>query len=163
MEVSMPRSLFAAFLALSAILVLATPGMALAGGGDEAVKATGVPGTAVATVQKPATVQVQDAANGGATLEVTARPVKGAGASPGYLVGVFDEGQPGGAAPKLLGSFSFYPPRAGVAQTFVIPRSQFDETMSKSKVTLSIKLIPANPAADIKDAAVEILGARLVR
>lgn len=159
----MPRSLFPVFRALSAVLVLATPGMALAGGGDEAVKATGASGTtAVATEQKPATVQVQDATNGGVALEVTARPVGGAAASPGYLVGVF-EGQPGGAAPKLLGSFSFYPPRAGEAQTFVIPRSQFEETVPKGKVTLSIKLIPANPAADIKDAAVEILGARLVR
>ncbi|MHB8271961.1 hypothetical protein [Bradyrhizobium sp.] len=125
------------------------------------MKATGAPGTAVATEQKPATVQVQDAASGGAALEVTARPVGGAGASPGYLVGVYDQGQPGGAAPKLLGSFSFYPPRAGVAQTFVIPRSQLDDMLSKGKATLSIKLIPANPAADIKDAAVEILGARI--
>lgn len=118
-------------------------------------------GTAVATEQKPATVQVQNVANGGA-LEVTARPVGGTAASPGYLVGVFDEGHAEGGTAKLLGTFSFYPPRAGVAQTFVIPRTRFDEALSKGKVTLSIKLIPANPAANIKDAAVEILGARIV-
>jgi hypothetical protein len=158
----MPRSLFPVFLALSAVLVWETPKMALAGGGDEAVKATGVPSTAVATEQKPATVQVQDAAKGGVALEVTARPVGGAAVSPPYLVGVYEEGQPGGTAPKLLGSFSFYPARAGVAQTFVIPRSNFDGTSKGKDVTLSIKLIPANPAADIKDAAVEILGARVV-
>src|SRR5450631_2890552 len=128
----MPRSLFPVFLALSAVLVWATPGTALAGDGDEAVKATGVPSTAVSTEQKPATVQVQDAAKGGVAFEVTARPVGGAAASPPYLVGIFDQGQPGGTAPKLLGSFSFYPARAGVAQTFVIPRSNLDET-SKGK------------------------------
>ena len=33
-------------------------------------------------------------------------------------------------APKLLGSFSFYPARAGVAQTFVIPRSNFEAIRS---------------------------------
>jgi hypothetical protein len=157
----MPRSVVAVFLALSVVLVCETSGTVLAGK-DEPVKATGAPAIAVATEQKAATVQVQDAASSGGRLEVTARPVTGARASPPYLVGVF-EGDGRDAAPRLLGSFSFYPPRAGEAQTFVIPRSQFDRTKSKgTDTTLSIKLIPANPAANIKDAAVEILGARVI-
>lgn len=157
----MPKSLLPVVLALSAVLFWTTPGTALAAGGDEAVKATGAPGTAVATEQKSATVKVQGTATGGVALEVTARPLGGAASSPPYLVGVY-EGQPGATAPKLLGSFSFYPARAGVAQKFVIPRSNLEETSKGKDVTLSIKLIPANPAADIKDAAVEILGARVV-
>jgi hypothetical protein len=156
----MPKSRFPLLVALSAILLWETPEVAAAGNGDQAGKA---PAAAVATEQKPATVQVRDAAQGGVALEVTARPVRGAAASPPYLVGVYDQGQPGGA-PKLLGSFSFYPPRAGEAQTFVIPGPQLEGSMTKGKdMTLSIKLIPANPAADIKGAAVEILGARAIR
>src|SRR3954470_21252371 len=155
----MSRSVVAVILTLSAMLVLQAPGMVLAASGDEGVKATG-PAPAVATEQKAATVRLEDADKGGAALEVTARPLKGAAASPPYLVGVYDQSGPG-AAPKLLGSFSFYPARAGEAQKFVIPRPQPEAPQGKD-VTLSIKLIPAHPAADIKGAAVEILGARVL-
>jgi hypothetical protein len=158
----MPRSPAAVFLALSAVTLCnaAIAGTAAAGGGDEAVKASRAPSIAVATEQKPATVRVQG--GGGAALKVTARPVGGEGSSPPYLVGIFvGDGQSGDAAPKLLGSFSFYSPRAGQADTFVIPTPQLGNTAAGKDVTLSFKLIPANPAADIKDAAVEILGAQL--
>jgi len=148
-------------LALAAALAVAPLATTAAGSEDGAVKPTEAAGPTVATAQTPATVQVQGAGDGGIALEVTARPVAGAGASPPYLVGVFDRSSPG-AAPRLLGSFSFLPPRAGVAQTFVIPGPQVDPANGKA-LTLSIKLIPANPAADIKDAAVEILGARLIK
>lgn len=152
----MPRAPAAILLALSAVIFCntAVAGPAAAGSGHEMVKAT------VATEQKPATVQVKGG-NGGVALEVTARPVGGETSSPPYLVGVFVGGGQSGAAPKLLGSFSFYPPRAGEAETFVIPRPEFDDSAPGKDVTLSFKLIPANPAADIKDAAVEILGARV--
>jgi hypothetical protein len=125
------------------------------------VKAGDVPGVAVATEQKPATVRVQGG-SGGAALEVTARPVGGEDSSAPYLVGVFIGGGETGAASKLLGSFSFFPPRAGEAQKFIIPKPQPADAAPGKDVTLSIKLIPANAGRDIKGAAVEILGARVV-
>jgi len=141
-----------------------TGNLAMAGSGSEPVKASGAPVSVVATAQKPATVQVAGGGPGdGVALEVTARPIGGDASSPPYLVGVFAEGPSGNAAPKLLGSFSFYPARPGEAQTFVIPKPQADDTWLAKDSTLSIKLIPANPARDIKDAAVEILGARVVK
>ena len=164
----MPRSLTAVFLALSIGFVfnMAIAGnLAMAGSGSEPVKASGAPSSVVATEQKPATVQVLGGSRGdGAALEVTARPIGGDASSPPYLVGVFVAGsQSENAAPKLLGSFSFFPARAGEAQTFVIPKPQADDTLPAKDLTLSIRLIPANPARDIKDAAVEILGARVVK
>jgi hypothetical protein len=159
----MPRFPIAVFLALSAVLVCNTvvAGTAAAGNGSDAVKASEVPGAAVATDRKPATVRVQGG-SGGAALEVTARPVGGEDSSEPYLVGVFVGGETGGAASRMLGSFSFYPPRAGVAEKFIIPKPQPGDAPPGKDVTLSIKLIPANAAQDIKGAAVEILGARVV-
>ena len=164
----MPRSPTAVFLALSAVFVCNTAiagNPAMAGSGDEPLKARGEPSSVVATEQKPATVQVSGGSpSDGAALEVTARPMGGDESSPPYLVGVFVAGdQSGKAPPKLLGSFSFYPARAGQAQTFIIPKPQADDTSPTKDLTLSIKLIPANPARDIRDAAVEILGARVVK
>jgi hypothetical protein len=159
----MARSPIAVFLALSAVFACNTAmaGTASAGTGDKAVKASEVPSAAVATEQEPATVRVQG--SGGAALEVTARPVGGEDSSAPYLVGVFvGGGETGGATSKMLGSFSFFPARAGVAQTFIIPKPQPGDTAPGKDVTLSIKLIPANAARDIKGAAVEILGARVV-
>jgi hypothetical protein len=109
----------------------------------------------VATAQKPAILQVPADAKA-AALEVTARPV--AGENVPYLVGVF-VGDPSKSNAKLLGSFSFFPARIGESQTFVLPKP----AGADKNMTLSVKLIPANPERDIKDAAVEILGARLVR
>ena len=161
----MARSPIAVFLALSAVFVCNTAmaGAAAAGTGNKAMKASEVPSAAVATEQQPATVRVQGG-SGGAALEVTARPVGGEDSSAPYLVGVFvGGGETGGAASKMLGSFSFFPARAGVAQTFIIPKPQPGDTAPGKDVTLSIKLIPANAARDIKGAAVEILGARVVK
>jgi hypothetical protein len=159
----MQRSPIAFFLALSAVLVCdtAVARTAAAGNGSEAVKASEVPGAAIVTDQKPATVRVK-AGGGGAALEVTARPIGGEGSSEPYLVGVFVGGENVGVASRMLGSFSFYPPRAGEAQTFIIPKPQPDDAAAGKDVTLSIKLIPANAARDIKGAAVEILGVRVV-
>jgi hypothetical protein len=164
----MPRLRNMALLALSAVLVCGAAvsgSLTMAGNGNEPVKGGAVPGGVVATQREPATVQVLGGSPGeGSALEVTARPVGGDESSPPYLVGVFEAGgQPGNVAPKLLGSFSFYPARAGEAQTFVIPTSQISDSPPAKNLTLSIKLIPANPARDIKDAAVEILGARVVK
>jgi hypothetical protein len=124
--------------------------------GSEAVKASGAPCGRVATSQKSAILRVPSDDKVGVALEVTARPISGEN-SPPYLVGVFVDGS---GPPKLLGSFSFYPARVGVAQTFVLPNP--DRGSSGQGLTLSVKLIPANPARDIKDAAVEVLGARIV-
>jgi hypothetical protein len=120
--------------------------------GSNALKAPVSCGS-IATAQKPAILQVPADAKA-AALEVTARPVTGENA---YLVGVF-VGDPKKSNPKLLGSFSFFPARIGEAQTFVLPKP----AEADKNLTLSVKLIPANPERDIKDAAVEILGARLV-
>jgi hypothetical protein len=161
----MPRLPVALFLAWSAVFVCNTAfvGAAAAAGGGQPVNVNEVPSTAVATEQKPATVKVQGD-TGGAALEVTARPVRGDDSSPPYLVGVFvGDGKPGSAPAKMLGSFSFYPARAGESQKFIIPKPQLGDTPPGKELTVSVKLIPANPARDIKDAAVEILGARLVR
>jgi hypothetical protein len=128
--------------------------------GSEAVKASGAPCGRVATAQKPAILRVPSDAKGGAGLEVTARPISGEN-SPPYLVGVFVGDPSGSGTPKLLGSFSFFPARVGVPQTFVLPNP--DGGSAGKDLTLSVKLIPANPARDIKDAAVEIVGARIVR
>lgn len=162
----MPRSaLTAVFLILSAI-----PGDAAeafiataAGCRDEAVKESGASCGAVATAKKPATLKVQSSVENGAALELTARPV-GGDASSSYVVQVFvsEPGRSDEEASKLLGSFSFYPARIGRAETFILPKPQFDDASRSEKLTLLIKLIPANPALDLKDAAVEILGARVV-
>jgi hypothetical protein len=109
----------------------------------------------IVTSQKSAIVQVPADAKA-AALEVTARPVAGQNAP--YLVGVF-VGDPSKSNTRLLGSFSFFPARIGEAQTFVLHKP----AEADKNLTLSVKLIPANPERDIKDSAVEILGARLVR
>jgi hypothetical protein len=160
----MARSPIAVFLALSAVFACnaALTGTAAAGTGNKTVKASEVPSAAVATEHQPATVRVRGG-SGGAALEVTARPVGGEDSSAPYLVGVFvGGGKPGGEPSRMLGSFSFYPVRAGEAQTFIIPKPQPGDSAPGKDVTLSIKLIPANAARDIKGAAVEILGARVV-
>lgn len=108
----------------------------------------------VVTAQKPITLRVPADAKA-AAFEVTARPV--AGESVPYLVGVF-AGEPGKSDAKMLGSFSFFPARIGEAHTFVFPKPD-----GVGSLTVSVKLIPANPDRDIKDAAVEILGARFVK
>jgi hypothetical protein len=166
----MPKSPKIALLVLSAVLVCGTAisgSLTMAGNGGGPVKGTGgvVPSGVFATEQEPATIQVLGGnPGGGVALEVTARPVGGDASSSPYLVSVFaTEGKSGKDIPKLLGSFSFYPAHAGEAQTFVIPTSQIDDSPRTKNLTLSIKLTPANPARDIKDAAVEILGARVVK
>lgn len=111
----------------------------------------------IATAQKPAVLKVTSHLSDdskAAALEVIARPVSGAEMP--YLVGVFS-GDANNPEAKLISSFSFLPQRIGEAQTFVLP------TPANSDETLTVKLIPANPARDIKDAAVEIVGARLVK
>jgi hypothetical protein len=159
----MPKSSVAVLLTLSAVFVChtAVAGTAAAGNGKEVVKTSEAPGVAIATEQKAATVRVQGG-SGGAALEVTARPIGGEYSSEPYLVGVFVGGETGGAASRMLGSFSFYPARAGVAEKFIIPKPQSGDAAPGKDVTLWIKLIPANAAQDIKGAAVEILGARIV-
>jgi hypothetical protein len=149
---------------LIAVLITVPPGHSLAAEGTgttrgtEIMKGTEAASGRVATAEKPAILQVSGGVKNAAALEVTARPISGD--SP-YLVGVFQPDPSGSGAPKLLGSFSFFPARAGVPQTFVLPNP---DSMSAGKdVTLSVRLIPANPARDIKDAAVEILGARMVK
>jgi hypothetical protein len=129
--------------------------------GRDDLKAPGVPCGRVATAQKSAILQVPVVAAGtkpGVALEVTARPIAGQNAP--YLVGVFVGDARRGGTPKLLGSFSFFPARLGETQTFVLPKP--DIGPAGQNVTLSVKLIPANPERDIKDAAVEIVGARIV-
>lgn len=164
----MPRFRTAVLPALFAVFVCSAAmagRMAVAGSGDETVKASEAPGAVVATEQKPATFQVHGGGSkDGSALEVTARPVGGDASSPPYLVGVFvaPGAQSADRTPKLLGSFSFYPASPGEVQTFVLPKPKLDDASVGKDLTLSIKLIPANPARDIKDAAVEILGARVV-
>lgn len=118
----------------------------------------------VATAQKPATYLVQNESEGAEALELTARPLAGE-ASSAYLVQVFVEGgaQPNGDAPKLLGTFSFFPARVGQAQTFVLPKPVLRDTSSAKGLTLSIKLVSANASRTLEGAAVEIMDARLVK
>jgi hypothetical protein len=126
--------------------------------GSEIMKASEANSAHVATAERPAILQVSGEVKNAAALKVTARPISGD--SP-YLVGVFQRDPSGSGATKLLGSFSFFPARVGVPQTFVLPNP--DSTPTGKDVTLSVRLIPANPARDIKDAAVEILDARMVK
>jgi hypothetical protein len=116
----------------------------------------------VATALKTATFKLSTdpgAAGKVAGLEITARPIAGPNAR--YLVAVFAD-EPGMSDAKLLGSFSFFPVRIGEPQTFVLP------TSASVPLSLSVKLIPANPnvgvddTREIADAAVEITGARLI-
>jgi hypothetical protein len=134
--------------------------------GAESVKADTVVANCsnVATAQKPATYQVRDDGAGAEALELTARPLA-VDASSAYLVQVFvdDDPQSKGAAPKLLGSFSFFPARIGQAQTFVLPKPAFSGASSGKELTLSIKLVSANASRTLKDAAVEIMDAKLVK
>jgi hypothetical protein len=121
--------------------------------GSDALKAP-VPCDRIATAQHSVILKLPADAQAVA-LEVTARPIAGENAP--YLVGVY-VGDPTSSNTKLLGSFSFFPPRIGEAQSFVLPKpAEADQNL-----TLSVKLISANPDRDINDAAVEILGARLV-
>jgi hypothetical protein len=116
----------------------------------------------IATAQKPAIVQLPadpEIAAKPVAVKFTVRPLADGNAP--YLVDV-DVGD-GSAAPKKLGQFSFYQYRIGETQTFVLPKPA-DGSPGKNW-TLSVRLIPANPERDIKDikdAAVEIVGARLV-
>jgi hypothetical protein len=126
--------------------------------GSEAVKASAT-SSPVATAAKSAILPLPDESAAlvrPTALEVTARPI--AGDDLPYLVGVF-VGDPNQSNAQLIGSFSFFPPRSGEAQTFVLPAPE----MVEKRPTLWVKLIPANPERDIKDAAVEILSARLIR
>ena len=155
--------------ALATILVILAPvfagssaiaeGASAAACRSEEVKVTGASCSRVATAQKPAIFQLRVDAKVGSALEITARPIE-AEASPPYLVGVFVGDDSDRGAPKFLGSFSFYPERVGVAQTFILPKPEV--RAAAKDLTLSIKLIPANPARDVRDAAVEILSARIV-
>lgn len=163
----MPRLFAAVVLTLSVLSACTAVGgnLAMAGNGDRPDKTSRAPDGAIATSQEAAIVKLGggDPADG-AALEVTARPVTGDELTPPYLVGVFvSESKSEKPATKLLGSFSFYPVRAGEAQTFVIPKPQAGETWLAKDEKLSIKLIPANPAVDLGGAAVEILGARVVK
>lgn len=164
----MQRRFAAAALTLSVLsaCAVATAGvLAMAADGDRPAQTGSASGAAVATGQDAAIVPLHGGdPKDGAALEVIARPVTGKEASAPYLVGVFvSDDTPGKPATRLLGSFSFFPPRAGQAQTFVIPKPQAADAWLAKGAKLSIKLIPANPDSDIKGAAVEILGARVVK
>jgi hypothetical protein len=116
----------------------------------------------VATGQKAATYQVRKDIDGVRGLEVTARPLADEASSP-YLVQVFvnDTDQPADES-VILGTFSFYPVRVGQAEKFVLPKPSVNEGSTSKEFTLSVKLVPANATRTLKDAAVEIVGARLV-
>jgi hypothetical protein len=165
-EVNVPRLAFAAVLAWSVFFGccarLATD-TAMAGSENETGKAGGAPKAVVVTGEKPGTVQIQGRGSGeGATLEIKARPIGNEASSPPYLVGVYvSDGKVDRKPPRLLGTFSFFPAKTDEVQTFVIPKSSDSAGLGKDS-TVSVKLIPANPGRDIKGAAVEILGARVV-
>lgn len=134
---------------------------ALSAGGAEPGDSSVGPRAAVATGSRSATVKVQGDAASGAALEVTVRPLSTDPSTP-FLVQVYVDrrSRPHDDA-ELLGSFSFLPVRVGQAQTFVLPKPVVGG-LHAADVTLAIKLVPANPARGLGDAAVEILGARLV-
>ena len=119
----------------------------------------------VATAKRAATLSVQKETGGVEALELTARPLVN-DPTTAYLVQVFvaDAAQRAAGETSLLGSFSFLPPRIGQPQTFVLPGSSLgDASAGKAELTLSIKLVAANKSRTLKDAAVEIVGARLVK
>jgi hypothetical protein len=116
----------------------------------------------VATGQKAATYQVRKDVDGVRGLEVTARPLADEASSP-YLVQVFvNDTDKSTNEAVLLGTFSFYPVRVGQAQKFVLPKPFVSEGSTSKEFTLSVKLVPANATRTLKDAAVEIMNARLV-
>ena len=114
----------------------------------------------VATAEKPATYEVRGDGGAAEALTVTARPLAADAAST-YLVQVFVDGaRSGDPSPKPLGSFSFLPARIGQEQTFVLPKPPAGDGAA---FTLSIKLVSANASRTLKDTAVEIVDARLVK
>lgn len=125
------------------------------------MKDFGVRTDGIATAQKPALVRLKSVSDEGGkslvALEVTARPLAGDNS---YLVSVFEGDASKSGDAKLLGSFSFFPPRLGEKQSFILPKP--DQACAGQDLVITIRLIPANPAGDIKNAAVEIVGARLV-
>lgn len=152
------------FLLLSAISTGAPANAALAKCGGEGMKRLTKTADCsnIATAQKPAIYLIQYKTGGAKALELTARPV-GVEASSPYLVQVFvDYGaESKNKAPKLLGTFSFFPARIGQAQTFVLPKPALDDVSPSKELTLLIKLVSANTSRTLKDAAVEIMDARL--
>ena len=116
----------------------------------------------VATAEKPATYEVRGDGGAAEALAVTARPLAADAAST-YLVQVFVDGaRSGDPSPKPLGSFSFLPARIGQEQTFVLPKPSVGDG-GGAAFTLSIKLVSANASRTLKDTAVEIVDARLVK
>lgn len=97
-------------------------------------------------------------------LELTVRPLPDTSDGQ-FLVQVFAHPpcappQDRTAAENLLGSFSFFPLRAGEIETFVLPKPN---QHSSGDLELTIKLVSANPARTLTKAAVEVLGARFVK
>jgi hypothetical protein len=75
----------------------------------------------------------------------------------GYRTSPVVEVKPSAPAPRDQGG------RAGQAQKFVLPTPDLKDPSPGNQLTLSIKLLPANPARDVKDAALEILEVRLLK
>lgn len=119
--------------------------------------------SAVATGRQPVIVHVQGEGGHGAALEVTARPLATDISTP-FLVQVYvsKTGHSIEKPLKLLGSFSFFPVRIGQVQTFVLPKPASTGGVPVNDMTLAIRLIPANPARDLTNAAVEIMSARVI-
>ena len=117
----------------------------------------------VATAQKDALYTVMSKPAGAEALELTARPLTVDTAT--ALVQVFEVGsQADDPAPKLIGTFSFFPAKVGKSQTFILPTPPaYTATSAPKELNLSIKLVAANASRTLKDSAVEIVGARLVK
>jgi hypothetical protein len=127
---------------------------------------------AIATGAEAASIPLSPPEGGAGTakaVEVTVRPLV-VDPNESYLVTVLllepCTGD-GASVPNecVLGTFSFYPPpREGEEQTFVVPARgrAFVGSATEGDMRIGIRLVSANPQADLTDSALEVLGARLV-
>ena len=120
----------------------------------------------IATAQQPARIVPKDGprlVSMSPALKLTLRPTAVDTDVP-FLVQIFAKDLctgSGNGPGQLLGVVSFLPPTIGQSQEFVLPAPELGfPSTSRQNIQITVKLIPANSARELRHASLEVVKAR---